>query len=148
MPPLCKGWLLTISNRMFSPPPISKSTTNPETAKFEEKFRPLRETYLPETILAYIRVLEFAGRILTRDFLMECMDMAGAIADEESDLLTVFTDTGRIQELVRVLTYASKTLLLISSAKSSAASRSKKLRAKGWTHELWSVRERAAQQEN
>lgn len=109
---------------------------------------PLRDVYLPETILAYIRVLEFAGRVLTRDFLMECMDMAGIIADEESDLLTVFSDTGRIQELVRVLTYASKTLLLISSSKSSAASRSKKLRARGWTHELWSVKQRAGQEED
>lgn len=74
--------------------------------------------------------------------------MAGIVADEESDLISLFADTGRMQDLVRVLTYASKTLLLISSSKSSAASRSKKLRAKGWTHELWSVRQRAAQEEN
>jgi nuclear pore complex protein Nup107 len=68
------------------------------------------------------------------------MDLSALMADEESDLLQLFMKTGRMQELVEAFALASKTLLLITSAKQTPASRSKKMRVKGWTQELWSVK--------
>ena len=70
---------------------------------------------------------------------MECMDLSALIASEDSDLLDLFVKTGRMQELVEAFAQAGKTLLVITSIKGGAGSRSKKLRAKGWTPDLWSV---------
>jgi nuclear pore complex protein Nup107 len=85
--------------------------------------------------------MQFGGSALTRDFLMECMDLAALVADEDSDLLGLFMKTGRMQELVEAFAAASKSLLLITSAKQGPASRSKKLRTKGWSQELWNIRQ-------
>jgi nuclear pore complex protein Nup107 len=69
---------------------------------------------------------------------MECMDLSSILAGEDSDLLELFMKVGRMQELVESFAAASKSLLLITAAKGS--SKSKKLRTKGWTPELWTVK--------
>lgn len=84
--------------------------------------------------------LQFAGSALTRDYLMECMELSALIAEDDSDVLDIFMKTGRMQELVEALAMASKTLLLISSQKQGPGSRSKKMRLKGWTQDLWNVK--------
>jgi len=71
---------------------------------------------------------------------MECMDLSTVIADADSDLLNLFLETGRLQELVEALAKASKTLLLATSAKPNGGSKSKLLRLKGWSQELWNVK--------
>lgn len=111
----------------------------------DTEFQLLREAYLPETIIAYVYTLQFAGSILSRDLLMECMDLSALIAAEGSDLLDLFVRTGRMQELVEAFAYAGKTLLIITSIKGGSGSRSKKLRAKGWTPDLWSVSPRMSE---
>ncbi|KAE8443343.1 hypothetical protein EG329_001986 [Mollisiaceae sp. DMI_Dod_QoI] len=120
--PLLKGWLTTFQNENLEP-----------------DLRRLRDAYLPETLLAYITTLQFAGQSLSREFLLECMEFSVMVADEDSDLLNVFMKTGRMQELVEALAFSSKNLLLVTSQKTST-SRSKKMRTKGLTHELWSVK--------
>lgn len=67
------------------------------------------------------------------------MEFSTLVADEDSDLLGVFMSTGHMQELVEALAFSSKNLLLVTSQK-PGSSRSKKLRMKGWTHELWGVK--------
>jgi nuclear pore complex protein Nup107 len=110
------------------------------TEGLQTEFKLLREAYLPETLLAYIASLQFAGNALTRDFLMECMELSALIAEEDSDLLDLFIETGRMQELVEALAMASKTLLLVTSARQTPGSRGKRTRLKGWTQELWNVK--------
>lgn len=105
----------------------------------ESEFILLREAYLPEALLAYINVLQFGGNTLTRDFLMECMELSSLVADEDSDVLELLIKTGRLQEVVEAFAAASKSLLLRSSA-STPNSKSRKLRAKGWSQDLWNVR--------
>lgn len=114
------------------------SDCNIEDAK--SQFTELREAYLPQTILAYVSMLNFAGRMLTRDFLLECMELSSVIADEESDLLPLFEKTGTMQELVQGFALAGKTLLLLSCGKKSSGGRPKRLRSKGWTHDLWAIK--------
>jgi nuclear pore complex protein Nup107 len=80
---------------------------------------------------------------LTRDFLIECMELSALIAEEDSDLLNVFIETGRMQELVEILAIASKSLLLVTSTRQASGSRntsSKKMRLKGFTQSLWNVK--------
>lgn len=108
------------------------------TAEIASEFEILREAYLPETLLAYISVLQFGGTALTRDFLLECMELCALIADEDSDLLALFSKSNRMGDLVEAFASASKTLLLITSAKQGPTSRSKKMRIKGWKQDLWS----------
>jgi nuclear pore complex protein Nup107 len=104
------------------------------------EFKLLREAYLPATLLAYITILQFAGVQLTRDFLLDCMELSAIIAEKNSDLLELFTKTGQMQELVEVLALSSKSLLLASSIPKNKRPRSKKLRLRGWSQELWNVR--------
>ena len=106
----------------------------------EAEFKLVREAYLPEALLGYINVLQFGGNTLTRDFLMECMELSALVADEESDILELLITTGRLQEVVEAFAAASKSLLLRSST-SGPSSKSRKLRAKGWSQELWSIRQ-------
>jgi len=91
-------------------------------------------------ILAYIKTLQFAGCVLTRNFLMECMDLTALMAEEKSDVLQLLQKTGRMQDLVHAFADASKTLLLISSEKKGTRSRGKTARSKGWEQDLWSVK--------
>lgn len=106
----------------------------------EEEFQLLREAYLPQVILAYISIMRFAGGALSRKYLMECMELSALLAEEGSDLLDLFVKTGQMQDLMNKLAGASKDLLILSSTRPSTASRGKKMRMKGWTHELWSVK--------
>lgn len=71
---------------------------------------------------------------------MECMDLSAVIAAEDSDLLDLFVKTGRMQELVEAFAHSGKSLLVMTSMKGGSGTRSKKLRIKGWTPTLWSVR--------
>lgn len=71
---------------------------------------------------------------------MECMDLSALVAAQESDLLDLFIKTGRMQELVEAFALAGKELLILTSQKQGSGSKSKKLRAMGWTPELWSVK--------
>ncbi|KAH8592421.1 107-domain-containing protein [Bisporella sp. PMI_857] len=120
--PLLHGWLLTSQEDV------------PE-------FQQLREAYLPETILAYVLALQLGGRTLTRDLLMETMELSTLIADEDSDLLALFVKLKRLPELVDVLTIASKALLITNAGqKKQTGSKGKKLRQRGWTPDIWSVK--------
>lgn len=100
----------------------------------------MRDAYLPETILAFIATLQFGGTTLTRDFLLECMELSALVAAEGSDLLELFTKTARLKELVEAFAQASKTLLITSSSKKRGVMRSKKMKTRGWTQELWTVK--------
>ncbi|ESZ91302.1 hypothetical protein SBOR_8313 [Sclerotinia borealis F-4128] len=121
--PLFNGWLTT-------------------SLQDQPEFARLRETYLPETILAWIKTLQMAGPMLTRDYLMMSMDLATRIAAEGSDLLELFSKTGRMPELVDTFASASKELLIVSSKskRSPTSKNSKKMKETGWTTDLWNVK--------
>lgn len=71
---------------------------------------------------------------------MECMELSATLAGEDSDVLDVFAKTGRVQELVEAFAFVSKDLLVLTAQKATPGSRGKKLRRKGFTPELWSVK--------
>ncbi|KAK0383311.1 hypothetical protein NLU13_9224 [Sarocladium strictum] len=101
----------------------------------------LRQTYLTETILAYVSALHFAGTTLSRDYHLECMELASTIAEGESDLAASFLEAGRMRELVEAFAACSKALAVATGgAGRSAGVSNKKLREMGWSRDLWSVK--------
>lgn len=94
--------------------------------------------YLTETILAYVSALHFTGTALSRDHLMECMELASTIAEGESDLAASFVEAGRMKELLEAFAACSKALAVKASGRPSGAG-SKKLQKMGWSKEIWSV---------
>ncbi|KAK3996460.1 nuclear pore protein 84/107 [Cladorrhinum sp. PSN332] len=121
MQPVLKGWLLT---------------TNDD----DKDFKALREAYIPETVLAYISSLHFAGTSLSRDNLLECMDLAGLIAEKGSDVAHEFMKSGRMKELLEAFAACGKALAIWTSDKKASHTNSKKIRELGWSRELWSVK--------
>ena len=107
----------------------------------DEDFRALRETYIPETVLAYISSLHFAGTSLSRDHLLECMELAALIAEKNSDVAYEFMKCGRMKELLQAFASCSKALAIWNSDNKKASQpNSKKMRELGWSRELWSIK--------
>lgn len=138
MEPILHGWLITSQTGLWYTPRLCrKMLITPD----DDEVAMLREAYLPETILAYISILKFAGYALTRQFLLECMELSTLIAAEDSDLLEPFEKSGRVRELVDAFASASKSLLTSTSSKKSASkSGTKKLKAKGWKTQIWNIK--------
>ncbi|TPX17389.1 uncharacterized protein E0L32_003032 [Thyridium curvatum] len=123
MKPVLKDWLL-------------------ESVEEDKDYQELRETYLPEVIIAYASTLQFAGTTTSRDYLLECMDLASVIADKDSDLAQLFVKSGRMKELIESFASCSKALAIWTSdvKKGGPGASSKKLREMGWSRELWSIK--------
>ncbi|KAK5987663.1 Nuclear pore protein NUP84 [Cladobotryum mycophilum] len=122
IPPLLRGWLV------------------PSIEGGDEELKEIRMAYLPETILAYISALHFAGIGLSRDNLLECMELAAMVAERGSDLADVFIKTSRMTELLESFAACSKALAIATGDKRSAGTSSKRLREMGWSRDVWSVK--------
>ncbi|KAL8304404.1 hypothetical protein RB597_004400 [Gaeumannomyces tritici] len=122
MKPLLKDWLMT-------------------TQDYAKEFAQLRETYLPELVIGYASTLHAAGTSSTRDFLLECMDLAAHIAEENSDLAALLVRTGRMKELLESFASCSKALAIwTTDLKKGQGPNSKKYRETGWSRELWTIK--------
>jgi nuclear pore complex protein Nup107 len=78
---------------------------------------------------------------LSRDNLLECMDLSTIIAAEESDLADLFVRKGRMEELVTAFAMNSRALLHANiGSKNKPAGNSKRLRTLGWSRELWDIK--------
>lgn len=140
MQPLLKGWLVaSIAGRKHPCTQHPRSRANHLTDGDEELSK-IRREYLPETILAYVSALHFAGTGLSRDNLLESMELATIVAERSSDLTSVFTETQRMMELVEALSACSKALAVATGEKRAAGAGSKKLREMGWSRDIWSVK--------
>lgn len=108
----------------------------------DDDFAYLRDAYLPEIILGYVSALHFAGTTLTRDNLLECMELASVVAKKDADVAAVIMKAGRMKELLEGFANCSKALAISSSDKKGANGINSKrmMREHGWTRELWSVK--------
>lgn len=143
MQPLLENWLLSgiegTSGNDSSPIPGGQPANHH--AGGDNALQELRQAYLPETVLAYVSALHFAGTGLSRDNLLECMELASVIAERNSDLATAFVNAGRMTELVEAFTACSKALAVSTGEKRTAGTGSKKLREMGWSRDLWSIKQ-------
>ncbi|OAQ91520.1 nuclear pore complex protein [Purpureocillium lilacinum] len=107
----------------------------------DEELAQLRQAYLPETILGFVSGLHYAGTGLSRDHLLESMELATIVAERNSDLMGVFVKAGRMTELVEAFAACSKALAVATGEKRATGSSSKKLRAMGWSRDLWAIKQ-------
>ena len=70
----------------------------------------IRNHYLPECVLAYNSVLYFAGHIISRTWLVECMTLAQLVATTDT-LTEAFVQSSRMKELVSAFAMSSQALL-------------------------------------
>lgn len=85
----------------------------------------IRITYLPEIIIGYVVVLHTAGLALSREGLLDAMDVSTAIANgkvdnegeaqENNGLAECFVRAGRMRELMEVFAHVSKSMLVVKS---------------------------------
>ncbi|PFH63333.1 hypothetical protein XA68_13790 [Ophiocordyceps unilateralis] len=120
MHPLLKEWLLT------------------SIEAGDSELHELRQRFLPEATLAMVNGLHLAGTGLSRDNLLDSMDLATSIAEPDSDLAKSFIEAGRMRELVEAFAACSRALATVKGEK-RAAGTSKKMREMGWARDLWSV---------
>ncbi|KAI0391383.1 hypothetical protein F5Y17DRAFT_460916 [Xylariaceae sp. FL0594] len=92
------------------------------------------------TIIGYVSVLHFAGTCLSRDNLLECMELAALLARKDADVAPVLLIAGRLKEIVEGFANCSKALAITSNEKKGPGGSNKKLRELGWTRELWCVK--------
>ncbi|EFX05864.1 nuclear pore complex protein [Grosmannia clavigera kw1407] len=142
MRPLLSGWLLHSVDGEHSVSSVSTSLYHLLTLTDDRDSRALRETYLPQVVIGFASTLQFAGTTSSRDYLLECMELAAAVAAPGSDLATVLVQTGRMRELVESFASCSKALAIwTSDLKKGPGAVSKKTREMGWSRELWSVKQ-------
>lgn len=75
----------------------------------------IRNHYVPECVLAYNSALYFAGHALTRQHLVQCMELAQQVAQTKS-LTNAFVASKRMQELVTAFALDSQALLRANEA--------------------------------
>ncbi|EPQ65661.1 Bgt-1967 [Blumeria graminis f. sp. tritici] len=120
---LMKGWLLSTPNECI-----------------QEELKLIREAYLPEALLAYVTVMQNAGLNLNREFLLVAMEVSSILADDDSDTLDLFVKTNRLQDMIDNLARVCKSLVISSSGEQKHASRTKRMKRRGWNIESWDVK--------
>ncbi|MCJ1384281.1 Nucleoporin nup84 [Xylographa soralifera] len=98
----------------------------------------IKTGYLPEMILAYNSVLLYGGHMISREVLLQCMDLAATVAAEHSDLADIFVRAGRMSELVDSMAIASKSIL--SAAENGQLTGRKWKKINGASMDIWSVK--------
>ncbi|GMG28167.1 unnamed protein product [Aspergillus oryzae var. brunneus] len=77
-----------------------------EQAELEE----IRKTYIPELFLDYHNALYYAGHVLTSELLVQCMNLAMQVSENEY-LTSAFVASRRMAELVDALALSSKAMV-------------------------------------
>lgn len=119
--PLLGGWLL-----------------HPKDDQEAAEFVAIRTHYIPEVVLAYNSVLHFAGYVMTRDMLLQCLNLATTVASN-TNLTKPFVDAGRMSELVDEFGMSSLAILKANEQKSKPGM-NKKRAGHGETLEIWQVK--------
>ena len=70
----------------------------------------IRVTYLPEVIIAFNSVLNFAGHALTRTHLVHCMNLATQVATNPN-LTQAFVASKRMREVMKAFAFSAKAML-------------------------------------
>lgn len=98
--------------------------------------RAIREAYLPELVLAYNSALHSAAHLISRDHLLQSLDLATNVAENE-ELIRCFAATSRMGELVDAFALSSKTLLRLNEQAGKGAK--KRRGRRGETLGIWDI---------
>lgn len=162
--PLLHGWLVDVpegstvlfiedasSPCLSSHSECSKANMRSTMPAQKEAMEALRNAYIPEVVLAYNSVLDYAGHMLARENLLQCMNLATTVAAADSDILECFQKTGRLRELVSAFANDSKDILKaeehvmrtkasgVGRGSRSGRGRTRRRRGLGEKFDLWHV---------
>lgn len=98
----------------------------------------IREWYIPELIIAYNTVLHSAGHLISRDNLIDSMDLSVLIADDQNHLSEVFVQARRMREIVASFAATSKAMLRLKAEGKKWTSRKQKGR-EGKDLGIWEI---------
>lgn len=101
----------------------------------------IRTAYIPELIIAYNTVLHAAGYLISRENLIESMDMSVTIADDKNQLAECFTAAGRMREMVTSFAHTSKSMLVLKAEGRKWTSRKDR---QGKDLGIWEVSQRSS----
>jgi len=109
----------------------------------DHDLRHIREHYLPECVLGYNSALYFGGHAITRQHLVQCMELAQQVAQNET-LTGAFVASKRMQELVTAFAHDSQALLRAnehgtSSTRGRSGKRTSLGGERGGRADIWQV---------
>lgn len=81
-----------------------------------EDLNKVRMAYIPEIVLAYNTVLHSAGSLISRDNLIQSMDLSTTIAQDQNNIAECFVQAKRMRELVMSFAETSKAMLVLKEA--------------------------------
>lgn len=134
---LSKDWLKT--TRVGKCWLIGASIVYANNQAEEPDFARIRQAYIPEVILAFDHILRLAGSILSRDNILECINLSTIVAGEDSDLAELFVNKGRMAELVDTFASDSLLLLVVTGPTKTKGGVSRQLRKLGWKRDVWAL---------
>lgn len=89
----------------------------------------IRQQYVPEILIAYNAALYTSGFVMSREAMIQSMDLAVAVADDKTGLGESFKgQEGRMGELVKGFAEASKAMLVLGGKKRKPHAEGKDLR--------------------
>lgn len=77
-------------------------------------FESIRQNFIPEILIAYNTVLHSAGAAISRENLIQSMDLSVSIANTV-DIVECFQKAGRMRELVKSFAETSKKMLILKA---------------------------------
>ena len=76
--------------------------------------------------------------MISREILLQCMNLAATVAAESSDLADIFVRAGRMSELVDSMAIVSKSILVAEEQGQKSERKRKKMN--GASMDIWSVK--------
>lgn len=74
----------------------------------------IRNTYLPEIVLAYNAFLCGAAHLASRDHFISSMELASTVADDNTGLADAIMQAGRMREVVTSFAHTSENMLKLN----------------------------------
>ena len=99
----------------------------------------IRVTYLPQVILAFNSVLNFAGHAFSRDYMAKCMELATSVATD-AHLSHACVTAKRMRDLTKAFAVSAKSMLYVDKS-DKKKSKSSTL-PEGANLEIWQVKPR------
>jgi len=115
----------------------NKLFTNRDADKEAEELTAIREAYLPQLILAFHSALQSAAFLISREHLLQSLDLANDVAANE-ELTRCFVASGRMGELVDAFALSSKAMLQLNEQPGGSSAKKRRGR-QGETLDIWDV---------
>lgn len=106
--------------------------------QFSQTLRKLRNAYFPSLLIAQISALQSAAHLVSREYILKCMDLSIAVAGS-AGMMDCLRETKRAPDVIKAFAAASRALLRLNEAGHGKVTKSKKHARSEWTATIWDV---------